>query len=54
MGRLDALSPLRVLQRGYSLALHEGEVLKSTTQVKTGDELDLRLSDGSIRAKVIS
>ncbi len=54
MGRLDALSPLRVLQRGYSLALHEGEVLKSTTQVKPGDELDLRLSDGSIRAKVIS
>ncbi len=53
-GRLDALSPLRVLQRGYSLALREGRVLKSITQVRPGDEVDLRLSDGTLRAKVIS
>jgi len=53
-GRLDALSPLRVLKRGYSLAVHEGRVVKSVTDVRVDDTLDIRLSDGSVRAKVIS
>jgi exodeoxyribonuclease VII large subunit len=54
MGRMDALSPLRVLQRGYSLATLRGQVLKSMSQVAVGDELEVRLSDGVVRSKVIS
>ena len=53
-GRLDALSPLRVLKRGYSLAVRQGKVVKSVTDVRVDDTLDIRLSDGTVRAKVIS
>lgn len=53
----DALSPLKVLERGYSLAKVEGtegsvELLKSVHQVKKGDLLSLRLSDGELKATV--
>ncbi len=51
--KLDALSPLKVLTRGYSVAsLESGEILRSRTQVSTGDRLSLRLSDGSIACRV--
>ena len=47
MAKLDALSPLKVLQRGYSLAQNEsGVVVKSITQIKKDDEITLRFSDG--------
>lgn len=52
--KLDALSPLKVLSRGYSVAmLPGGEVIKSTEQVTAGDRLSLRLSDGSISCRVM-
>lgn len=52
--KLDALSPLKVLARGYSVAmLPGGEVIKSTAQVTAGDRLSLRLSDGSIDCRVM-
>lgn len=51
--KLDALSPLKVLTRGYSVATKEnGELVKSRKQVSTGDRLSLRLSDGSIACRV--
>ena len=51
---LDALSPLRVLERGYAIALHEGtgRAVRSRTEVKTGDRLRVRVSDGEFGAKV--
>ena len=51
---LDALSPLRVLERGYAIALHErtGRAVRSVTEVNTGDRLRVRVSDGELRAKV--
>ena len=51
--KLDALSPLKVLTRGYSVATTEsGELVKSVKQVSNGDRLSLRLSDGSIACRV--
>ncbi len=51
--KLEALSPLGILSRGYSVATDEnGRVLKSVNDVKSGDVLSLRLSDGSLRTKV--
>ena len=45
---LDAMSPLRVLSRGYSIASGSGgTVVKSVTELSEGEKIRLRLSDGS-------
>jgi len=48
--RLEALSPLKVLARGYAYATlpDSGALVKSVTQVEAGDELALRLADGKL------
>ena len=51
---LDALSPLKVLSRGYSVAEINGKVLKSVKNANVGDELTLKLSDGSLICTVDS
>jgi len=51
-GRLDALSPLAVLERGYAVALHQGEALRDATAVSVGDRLDLRLHRGRLDVDV--
>ena len=53
IAKLDALSPLKTLTRGYSIAEINGQVIKSVSQVKKDDEINLRLSDGSINARVL-
>ena len=51
--RLDALSPLRVLARGYAVArAADGQVLKRVAQLPGGKEFRLRVSDGEIDARV--
>jgi len=52
MEKLDALSPTRVLRRGYGIVEYDGEPLKSARRVKEGDELNIILADGKIRAVV--
>ncbi|AEI41239.1 exodeoxyribonuclease VII large subunit [Paenibacillus mucilaginosus] len=56
MRQLDALSPLKVMQRGYGLVYdeREQELVKSVRQVQIGDILKLRLSDGRIDCHVWS
>lgn len=46
-GRLDALSPLKVLARGYAVATRQEQVLHSVAQLSPGEEIRLRLSDGT-------
>jgi exodeoxyribonuclease VII large subunit len=51
--KLDALSPLKVLTRGYALVqTGEGEVLQSIKQVHTGDSISIKITDGSLSASV--
>lgn len=51
--KLDAMSPLKVLTRGYSMAQNErGEVIRSACQVEPGDHIGITLSDGKIFATV--
>jgi exodeoxyribonuclease VII large subunit len=50
---LDAMSPLAVLGRGYALAQDaRGRVLRSTSSVRTGERVRVRLSEGSLRCRV--
>lgn len=53
MGRLHALSPLAVLDRGYAIALHEttGRAVRRARELPPGARFHLRLPDGSVRAR---
>lgn len=49
--KLDALSPLKVLTRGYSIVESDSkQIIRSISQVKKGDLLTIRLSDGMLNA----
>ena len=49
---LDALSPLAVMGRGYSIAQRaDGRVVKRRADVASGDRFTLRVTDGTLRAK---
>ena len=50
---LNALSPLAVLSRGYSITKHDDTVVTSKNDVTSGDIISITLSDGSITAKVL-
>ena len=51
--KLDAMSPLKVLTRGYAMVQGgEGEVLRSVDQVQPGDKIKISVSDGEIEAAV--
>ena len=51
--KLDAMSPLKVLTRGYAMAQTEdGQVLKSVKQIQTGDRLKVTFADGNLCATV--
>ncbi|MCR4615311.1 MAG: exodeoxyribonuclease VII large subunit [Clostridiales bacterium] len=51
-GRLDALSPLKVLSRGYAIAMNKGKVVDSTDNVKENDELKIKVSNGTVLCTV--
>jgi exodeoxyribonuclease VII large subunit len=54
-GQLHALSPLRILERGYSVARNmEGQVLKRVHEFHPGDQFRLRVQDGEVPARVES
>ncbi len=51
---LDALSPLKVLARGYSIAVRaDGTVVKRAGDVAKGDRLEIRTSEGKIDCEVV-
>ncbi len=53
-GRLDALSPLRVLERGYAIAQSGQRVLVDASGVTPGDPLTVRLRRGELQCKIES
>ncbi|MBE7028086.1 MAG: exodeoxyribonuclease VII large subunit, partial [Ruminococcaceae bacterium] len=49
IGKLDALSPLKVLDRGYAVVFSDnGKVIRKCVDTKRGEEISIRLSDGEI------
>ena len=53
-GRLNAVSPLNTLERGYSIALKSKDhaVIRNIDDVKTDESVDVRLIDGTLECKV--
>lgn len=51
-GKLNALSPLSVLSRGYSVVHTEGVVVKSARELKKNADISLRFADGEALATV--
>ena len=54
MASLDALSPLGVLRRGYAVVQNErGEIVSSGAQAAAGEDVQILLADGKLKAKVL-
>ena len=50
--KLRLVDPQNILKRGYSLTLLNGKIVKSVNQIKEGDRLETRLSDGIVESTV--
>ena len=50
--KLDALSPLKVLSRGYAMVTRADAVVRSVTQLEPGDPVAVALSDGTVQCTV--
>lgn len=49
---LDNLSPLKIMNRGYSLVYKDKKIIKSSSALKCGDKIDITLSDGQVSAVI--
>ena len=53
VAKIDALSPLKTLVRGYSIVELNGKVIRKVEDLKKDDEIDIRLLDGKTKAKIL-
>ena len=53
IAKLDTLSPLKTLTRGYTIASFNGKNIKSIKDVKKDDIIDLQFTDGELQSKII-
>ena len=53
ISKLDALSPLKTLTRGYAIAEKNGKIIKSVNEVNIGDKIDIRFKDGKKQAEIL-
>lgn len=51
--KIDALSPLKTLSRGYSIMEKNGKIIKSKKELNIGDEVNIKLYEGTTKAKII-
>ena len=51
--KLDALSPLKTLTRGYSIIEKNGQLIKSCNDLNSGDEVQIKLFDGEKKANIL-
>ena len=54
ISKMDALSPLKTLTRGYSITSKDELVIKSVKDIEKNDEIDLRYIDGLAKAKILT
>ena len=46
MEKLDLLSPLKIMTRGYGIVFKDGDIVKSVDQIEEKQPIEIRLSDG--------
>jgi len=54
MEKLNLVSPLQILSRGYAIASNEDGVIKNIQQAKKGEKIKVRVEDGELNCEVIS
>lgn len=54
VSKLDALSPLKTMVRGFSIVEKDGKIIKSSKDLKENDEITIKLIDGSRNAKILN
>ena len=52
LNRIEAVSPVAVLQRGYALVYHDEKLVLDAAELYTGDPLEIRLANGTVTASV--
>ncbi|KGR78391.1 exodeoxyribonuclease VII large subunit [Ureibacillus manganicus] len=50
---LEALNPLKIMNRGFSVTFKENEVVKSISQLSVDDEITVQFQDGEAKAKIV-
>ena len=53
VSKLETLSPLLTLQRGYTITKKDGKVISSSKKIKKGDTLEINFSDGGVDVEVL-
>ncbi len=53
VAKLDTLSPLKTLSRGYSIVEADNKIIKSVKELEKGKNIEIRLTDGKAKAQVI-
>ncbi|MGB4045304.1 MAG: exodeoxyribonuclease VII large subunit [Halanaerobiales bacterium] len=53
-GKLESLSPLKTLARGYSISTYQGKVIDSIKTVEIGQEIQILVKDGEIKSRIVS
>ena len=51
--KLDALSPLKVMSRGYSIAVKDNAIIKNADELNKGDKITVRFSEGEKECEVL-
>ncbi len=52
ISKLNTLSPLKTLERGYAIVLKNEQVVASSNSLSTGDEIEIKMKDGSKKAVI--
>jgi len=52
--KLDSLSPLKVLSRGYSLVYHNDKLINDSKDLRSGDVVRIRFNSGEVNAEILS
>ena len=50
--RTEAVNPNILLQKGYSITLHNGKLLRDVRSLRAGDEIETKVEHGSVRSVV--
>ena len=50
--RIDTLSPMKTISRGYTISEKDGHIIKSITSISVGDDIELRYIDGNAKATI--